>query len=80
MHRALLCSAPPELQNTSKRRERNYTASCGASRKPNTRERKKDFEESERVEGKRLRRFAKTWREKETELQNKRESKRYRLA
>lgn len=46
------CSAllPPKLQNTSKRRERNYTASCGASRKPNTRERKKDFEESERVE------------------------------
>lgn len=44
---ALLC--PPKLQNTSKRRERNYTASCGASRKPNTRERKKDFEERERV-------------------------------
>lgn len=44
---ALLCS--PKLQNTSKRRERNYTASCGASRKPNTRERKKDFEERERV-------------------------------
>lgn len=53
------CSAllPPKLQKTSKRRERDYTASCGACRKPNTRVRdkrereKKDFrkEKVERV-------------------------------
>lgn len=38
------CSAPPKLQNTSKRRERDYTASCGACRKPNTREREREKE------------------------------------
>lgn len=32
---------PPKLQKTSKRRERDYTASCGACRKPNTRVRDK---------------------------------------
>lgn len=57
MHTALLCS--PKLQNTSKRRERNYTASCGASRNPNTRERKGEREEEERETGRaRLKRFA----------------------
>lgn len=55
---ALLCSS--KLQNTSKRRERNYTASCGASRKPNTRERKIEKKDFRIGKSRRLRWFAKT--------------------
>lgn len=73
MHRALLCSAPPKLQNTSKRSERDYSASCGASRKPNTRERAK--ERVKRFLGKRRKKTGKACkdmkREKEPELQSK---------
>lgn len=72
MHRALLCSAPPKLQKTSKRREIDYTASCGACRKPNTRVRdkrereKKDFRKEKGGKGKRKRqkKFAKSLGEK----------------
>lgn len=57
------CSAPPKRQNTSKRRERDYTASCGACRKPNTKERERESKRILRKEKggiKKLRRFAKT--------------------
>lgn len=64
------CSAPPKLQKTSKRREKDYTASCGACRKPNTRVRERENkkmlrkEKERRGERKRLRKFAKSLGEK----------------
>lgn len=73
MHRALLCSAPPKLQNTSKRRERNYTASCGASRKPNTRERKREEKKILRKEKERRKEAEVVSKEKRKTSEQKRE-------